>query len=569
MVASLGYLAVGIYTWRRYDEIGSRSLGFFAIIWGLNFVFASLEVFIVASYGVTSGAELASLSVPRSVLIGLFLIAPLTEILTVTAIYTWLWFVLNYTARMDRRDKLSIGALAVVLIFITAVNALVGVLTTFGMLQLPADFTNSFHRFANIVEILGSGVAVGAGIAQLYRTSQRHPLFEARAVPALSISIFVLYLVRYAYRFGFVPQFQTVETIRLGGHLLGVAGLWIAVHRYEIFQQLPASQTVGRDTALDNINNAIVLLNQRSNIADINPAGESLFGVATSNALGEPLKTILPETVDATAVQAQGQTTFEFPNSDRIVRAGTTITTDDREREIGRTIVFNDLTEERRRQQRIQVLNRVLRHNLRNDLSVAMGYLEAIVDGGADPEQYGPQIQRKLDGIISIGNKAREIEETLSADPEAETVVPLIDVVSEAIDRVGEDYAVADIDVDIPDSVAIRANPRILRSVIEQLLENALEHTDGTDVRVEFDARGRELIVSDSGPGIPSHELEVFEAGEETELQHGSGLGLWLVKWGLDRIGGTITYNTDDEGTQAIVTLPTNLIDTVDGDQSE
>jgi len=37
------------------------------------------------------------------------------------------------------------------------------------------------------------------------------------------------------------------------------------------------------------------------------------------------------------------------------------------------------------------------------------------------------------------------------------------------------------------------------------------------------------LCIADDGPGIGADELDVFERGEETDLAHGSGLGLWLV----------------------------------------
>jgi two-component sensor histidine kinase len=47
----------------------------------------------------------------------------------------------------------------------------------------------------------------------------------------------------------------------------------------------------------------------------------------------------------------------------------------------------------------------------------------------------------------------------------------------------------------------------------------------------------------------------VLETGRETPLEHGEGLGLWLVNWIVTGLGGTVTANTDD-GTTVRLSLP-------------
>ena len=63
------------------------------------------------------------------------------------------------------------------------------------------------------------------------------------------------------------------------------------------------------------------------------------------------------------------------------------------------------------------------------------------------------------------------------------------------------------------------------------------------------------IAVSDDGPGISGHELSVLERGEETPLSHGSGIGLWLVRWATTTLGGDLAFDTSD-GTTATVRLP-------------
>ncbi|MFC6977001.1 ATP-binding protein [Halomicroarcula sp. GCM10025709] len=61
----------------------------------------------------------------------------------------------------------------------------------------------------------------------------------------------------------------------------------------------------------------------------------------------------------------------------------------------------------------------------------------------------------------------------------------------------------------------------------------------------------------DNGPGIPDQELETINQGEETPLQHGSGLGLWIVYWTVSLYGGEVTFvNNSPRGAAVILSLP-------------
>ena len=122
--------------------------------------------------------------------------------------------------------------------------------------------------------------------------------------------------------------------------------------------------------------------------------------------------------------------------------------------------------------------------------------------------------------------------------------------------------------IDTP-PVETRANGEILIPVIRELVSNAVEHGGSApeprvSVRVKesSDTEGVDqwwIDVADSGAGISNHEVEVFEDAEEQPLQHGKGLGLWLVWWGVDRLGGEVSFDTD-RGTTVTVELPGSLL---------
>jgi signal transduction histidine kinase len=107
-------------------------------------------------------------------------------------------------------------------------------------------------------------------------------------------------------------------------------------------------------------------------------------------------------------------------------------------------------------------------------------------------------------------------------------------------------------------------NARLLSVAVENLLENAVEHNDADRPRVDVavdpatgDDRYTRLSVADDGPVIPEPELAVLRKGVETPLEHGSGIGLWLVHWAVTAAGGDVTFErTEPRGNVVTLVLP-------------
>ncbi len=559
---SLGYVLFGAYLFTHYNEIGVDSLGGFAILWGASFFIQSVLVYGFATYGITDGAQLVQIqsTIPASVqstLVGTDLLA---NLLKIGGIFMWLWFILRYTRRISRREKLVLGGLGGVTFFVVMGNGLIGAVDTFGVITIESALRNNLHQFGSVVEILGTGVAIGVGIALLYQTAVNHRPFSQVAVIGLSVPVIFLWLLGYLYQFGLVTDFQSVSTLRIVFLSLGLIGLWSTVTRYNLFDQLPASRSVGRQTAFESSDTAIVVANNANNVSDLNQAAQDLFSASSSACIGEPLDELLPETIDSSELRESDAVVFRIPDSDTMIEAVMTTATDDQGNQIGRTVVFSDITTERRRQQRIQVLNRVLRHNLRNDLNAAKGYIGVIADGGSDTDTYQQTVERLLDDLVIIGKKAQRTEEVLNADPLSESPTRLGLLIKDAIDSVKSEYDNIEISGSVPVSVAVGINPEVIGLVIKEVIENAARHTD-SEVVISYEAETTTLSISDSGPGIPDHEIATIDSAQETDLQHGSGLGLWLVKWGTDSFGGKAAFDTDETGTTVQIKIPDHLVE--------
>jgi PAS domain S-box-containing protein len=226
-----------------------------------------------------------------------------------------------------------------------------------------------------------------------------------------------------------------------------------------------------------------------------------------------------------------------------------------------------DVTELRERQRHLQTIDRVLRHNLNNDLNVVQGMAELIQEEGSDPlTDYAQRIIDTGNALLRTMDKERKITALLVDQPVSEAV-DLTATIQSVVDLVREDYPSATVELSVPDQAVVRATSEI-RTAIEELLRNALEHNDSetphVHVAVSETATGVAVRVCDNGPGIPEMERDILLGRdvEMTQLYHGKGLGLWLVHLIVRRCNGTLEFAAN-EPSGSVVTVQLQAADTV------
>jgi signal transduction histidine kinase len=208
-------------------------------------------------------------------------------------------------------------------------------------------------------------------------------------------------------------------------------------------------------------------------------------------------------------------------------------------------------TQLRERRQRLEVLHRVLRHNVRNRMSIVLNYADIIGDTAEDPllADAAETIEDASRDLTNLSRKAAQMENIIE---ESDTAPEPIDVRSLADDitaDVGEDYPDVAISVAATGSTTALALPSV-RLALENTVENACKHNDADEPSVEVRIVGPEasetgrvrVEIRDNGPGIPEQDRTVIEEGRETDLEHGSGLGLWLVYWIVDNSEGDLSF---------------------------
>jgi signal transduction histidine kinase len=140
----------------------------------------------------------------------------------------------------------------------------------------------------------------------------------------------------------------------------------------------------------------------------------------------------------------------------------------------------------------------------------------------------------------------------MTRDPEP-TTVDLASVVPELLSQI--ETSDVTVDTEFPSTATVQTDAEILRTTLVSPLENAINYAESNvTVSITQTADGHRIDISDDGPGIPATELESLAAGTETDLQHGRGLGLWQLKWGVNALDDTLSFEVDD-GTTVRITF--------------
>lgn len=212
----------------------------------------------------------------------------------------------------------------------------------------------------------------------------------------------------------------------------------------------------------------------------------------------------------------------------------------------------------------LEVLNRVVRHDIRNDMAVMLGWGELLEDHIDDAgKEHLENILTSGEHIVELTEIARDYVETLTSDGEVDVKPTRLEQVLTneiALRRDAHPDAEISVDEPIPD-VTVRAN-EMLSSVFRNLLNNAVQHNDKDTPIVEITAEEREddvyVAVADNGPGVPETQRERIFGKDEMGLESsGTGIGLYLVQTLVDQYGGTVQVEDNEpEGAVFSVTLP-------------
>jgi PAS domain S-box-containing protein len=203
-------------------------------------------------------------------------------------------------------------------------------------------------------------------------------------------------------------------------------------------------------------------------------------------------------------------------------------------------IVARNITERKKAEEKInslnealRVLNKILRHDILNDLTVVMSACDMIKTGD---ERLKLKAGKAINKSVSLIEQMRELENALASD-EGLSEKSLRNVVKKVV----KNYP--DVKFSITGDCTALCDEAI-HSAIDNIVRNAVVHgkTDRIDISIQEKNGDCEMRIADYGKGIPPDlKDKIFEEGESFGETRGSGLGLYIVKKVIERYGGEIS----------------------------
>jgi len=306
---------------------------------------------------------------------------------------------------------------------------------------------------------------------------------------------------------------------------------------------------------------------QDGTFAFTNARGQEILGYSASELQDQPFTMVIAETdrelvrnryeqrLDPTAETPPDRYEARFVRGDGEQRVGEVsvglIQFNGRQSTL---VTIRDVTDRKRREaqirartEQLEILNRIVRHDIRNDMSIIIGWSE-ILEEHVDDE--GLAILEKIlasgTHIVELTETVRDFVQTVISDDTVETnPIPLRSTVTNEVTLRAETYDDAEFSIpgQLPD-VQVNAN-EMLGSVFRNLLNNAVQHNDSTTPEIEVTAEDHDdtvtVRIADNGPGVSDEQKDlIFGKGELGLDSEGTGIGLYLVQRLIDQYDGRV-----------------------------
>lgn len=305
-----------------------------------------------------------------------------------------------------------------------------------------------------------------------------------------------------------------------------------------------------------------VLLFGGDRIVYTNRAARAMFAIAADQ-VDVPAADVLDDALAKTLLDAVEETNevqrpidVELERDDAILAArAATLGADEA------VLVVRDVT----RARRLAAVRRDFVINASHELKTPVAGIQALAESLAlalrhDPRRATRMVTRIEQEASRLARLVRDLLDLARLeeqdDQRDQRPVDLVQVVNAQLDRlhnVAAEHRIS-MTADMPDRSIIVAAPEDVRSIVANLLENAVRYnTEGGAVEVRLSRTDGHITleVHDTGEGIPPQERQrIFERfyridKARSRAEGGTGLGLSLVRHATQRLGGTVSVDSE------------------------
>ncbi len=198
---------------------------------------------------------------------------------------------------------------------------------------------------------------------------------------------------------------------------------------------------------------------------------------------------------------------------------------------------------------REEFLHSILRHDVKNKIQVAKGYLQLVEEGGAEVEDYSDKLQESIENAEKVIEKVRTLQKLEKSEEKKK--IKLSSIVDEVVSEYEEQAEEKGVEIVTRSLGCEVKGGALLSTLFDNLLENSLKHAGCDKIKFssEIDEDFCVITVEDDGEGIPdSVKEEIFKQGFSQGEYEGSGIGMYIVKEIAESYGGNIEVSDSELG---------------------
>lgn len=342
------------------------------------------------------------------------------------------------------------------------------------------------------------------------------------------------------------------------------------------------------EVVLTHVTTGVISIDKNDKVTMINRHASKLLEITPSKYIGKPVQLLLrskyyqmfseimSQMKAHSAENIDKEIQIDLPRKTMLMRLTVSVLYDDSQKEIGKVLVFDDLTVIRSAQRAAawsEVARRIA-HEIKNPLTpISLAAQRLQRKFGADIED--PAFKECTSMIVDQVNGLKNLVNEFSQFARMPKIQPRLYDLNRSVSEAARLFTQIDHKVRVnftpdEDLPSFLFDPDQIQRAVTNIIDNAIEsmaqvENPVVDIQVTYtpSTKMASIIVDDNGPGIPLElRNRIFEPYMTTKT-HGTGLGLSIVKRTIEDHDGYVrAFSRTEGGTRFIIELPLNLANT-------
>lgn len=210
-----------------------------------------------------------------------------------------------------------------------------------------------------------------------------------------------------------------------------------------------------------------------------------------------------------------------------------------------------DVSNRRQRERQLDLLHRIIRHNLRNELSIVRGWGNMITESNCKKEKAIEKIKNASERLLDLSDDVRQIPRAMSRDQQKIQTLEIDEFISILCESLQSNGSVTSTEITVKSTTG--QVPSTAVKSVSSLFDNLFECSDCAATRLNVDTTDSytEISMTSNTRFLSSGQKSLINRGTETSLQHASELKIARSYLIIKSIGGSVTVEQESADADA------------------